>query len=70
MRIAAPVDSGWLIAMRCDECKRTVFLLSEFGIKPKDGDFFLVNMCADVLQHNLTYPRRDFRYETEFITPF
>jgi hypothetical protein len=58
-----PPASGWPIAMRCEECKRTVFMLSEFGIRPKDGDFFLVNMCADELMHNLSYPPKQFFFE-------
>lgn len=57
-----PLD-GWLIAYYCETCKKTTFLLSPYALKPKDGDYFLVKMCADELSHNIKMPKFEFGFE-------
>lgn len=43
---------GAVIAYRCDECKTITFIWDSFVIRPKDGDYFMVNLC-EKLEHNL-----------------
>ena len=52
-----PPEQGWPVAMHCPLCKETVFMLSLWAIKPKDGDFFKINkMCVNEelgFKHNM-----------------
>jgi len=43
-----PPSEGWPIAYHCPLCKRTEIVLSPWAIKPKEGDYWLINdMCGD-----------------------
>jgi hypothetical protein len=54
-----PPESGWPIVARCYVCGKTVIVLSPWGMKPENGDYFQFNgMCLDEdamlnLKHNL-----------------
>jgi hypothetical protein len=44
--ITAP-ETGWSVAYHCRHCRKTVFMLNVYAAKPKDGDYWLMEMCAD-----------------------
>ena len=51
-----PPESGWLMSFYCSLCKETWFLLSPWALKPKEGDYWRIQMCgSDVegFRHNL-----------------
>jgi hypothetical protein len=52
-----PPSEGWPIAYHCPLCKRTEIVLSPWAIKPKEGDYWLMNdMCGDEFlgfEHNM-----------------
>lgn len=54
--IAHP-EHGWPVAYYCSICRETVFLLSPWAEKPKDGDYWLINnICANEehqVRHNM-----------------
>lgn len=57
-----PPSEGWPIAFYCPLCKETTFLLNPWAIKPKDGDFWKIEMCASEVhgfRHNM--PKRHER---------
>jgi hypothetical protein len=44
-----PPETGWIAALYCKECRKTVFVDLPFGKKPEDGDLWVIQMCADAL---------------------
>jgi hypothetical protein len=44
--ITAP-ETGWSVAYHCRHCRKTVFMLSAYAVKPEYGDYWLMEMCAD-----------------------
>ncbi len=42
----APPEQGWPVACHCSICKETVFLLSPWATKPKDGDYWKMEICT------------------------
>lgn len=55
-RIDHPAQ-GWPISMYCPICKETTFVLSQWGIKPEDGEYFKMNnVCGSLIvgdMHNI-----------------
>lgn len=52
-----PPEHGWPISFHCPICKKTVFILSLYAEKPKDGYYFRLNdTCVDDVhgfEHNM-----------------
>lgn len=46
-------EVGWPVAYHCAICQKTVFLLSPWVVKPTNGDYHLIQLCADDDTHNL-----------------
>lgn len=48
-------EPGWVMARYCPLCRTTVFELNPYGLKPTDGDFFLMNgsWCCEKPEHAL-----------------
>ncbi len=43
-----PPEQGWPIATYCPICNKTTFVLSPWGAKPTDGDYFKMNgVCGN-----------------------
>ena len=59
-----PPEQGWPIAMHCPICKETTFMLDKWAIKPKDGDYFLMDeICASEdhsIKHNIKLSVKHF----------
>jgi hypothetical protein len=59
-----PPEVGWPVAMYCRLCKKTVFMLSLWAVKPLDGDYFKINdMCVDEVsgfKHNMQFGMKDY----------
>lgn len=68
-----PPEQGWPIAMHCPICKETTFVLSQWAIKPKDGDYFLMkDTCgSDVVgdRHNMQMACEKVPYKRLFNGP-
>ena len=44
---------GAVIAMRCEQCQKITFVLSEHAVKPRDGDYwFFIGICEENFLHN------------------
>jgi hypothetical protein len=63
-RISVEPSDGWLLASYCSICKQTVFLLNQYAVKPKDGDYFLIKMCVDNLSHDIQFTKTSYNLET------
>jgi hypothetical protein len=59
-----PPEQGWPVASYCSLCKKTVFMLSLWAVKPLDGDYFKINeMCVDEVdgfKHNMQFGIKDY----------
>ena len=59
-----PPAEGWPVAMYCSLCRKTVFMLSLWAVKPLDGDYFKINeMCVDEVdgfKHNMQFGMKDY----------
>lgn len=54
------------MALRCDKCGVTSFVLSVYAVKPQLGDYWMVkDQCLDYPFHNWTSPV--FHFERERI---
>ena len=51
-KMAVP-EVGWLMALHCRRCRRTVFGVNPYAAKPENGDYWVIEGCVDDTTHNL-----------------
>lgn len=55
-------DRGAIMMFYCSQCKSTVILVNEHAIKPERGDLWRIQMCADILRHNMPMLEPKFNF--------